>query len=231
MSGRASGSRRSGVFMVEACSLGAGEWGPADRPAVAGALVRWLRESPDPGRPVRVVVAVAGRRPGDRLCGRVHAPGGGSRRDRGHQARLRRAARRSRPAGRPARPVTSRWTRLSWRRRPPSGPGREAALDYLREQFRRIPRCLYAVAGGPAERRVAGGGAVLGGRGDGGAAGGGADPGQPVQRGAGGGLRGGRPPGRLPGTGLPAGVKQPFRAPTWRPTSAPWPRAPPLPSG
>ncbi len=50
----------SGVFVVEACSLEVGEWGPADRPAVAGALVRWLQESPDPGRPVRVAVAVAG---------------------------------------------------------------------------------------------------------------------------------------------------------------------------
>ena len=114
----------SGVFVVEACSLGAGEWGPADRPAVAGALVRWLRESPDPGRPVRVAVAVAPRRPGDRLRGRVHAPGRGPRRDRDHQARLRRPARRPRRGGRPARRGISRWTRLSWRRRPPSGPGR-----------------------------------------------------------------------------------------------------------
>ena len=58
-SGRVSGSRAPASSLLEACSLGAGEWGPADRPAVAGALVRWLRESPDPQRPVRVVVAVA----------------------------------------------------------------------------------------------------------------------------------------------------------------------------
>src|ERR1700734_156726 len=50
----------AGVQLLEVCSLGEGQWGPQDRPAVAEALVRWLRESPDPARcPVRVVVAVA----------------------------------------------------------------------------------------------------------------------------------------------------------------------------
>ncbi len=112
----------SGVLMLEACSLGEGEWGPGDRPAVAGALVRWLGESPDPGCPVRVAVAVAGRA-GDRLRRRVHAPGGGPRRDRDHQARLRRPARRVRGGRWRAGLVISRWTRRSLRRRPPSGPG------------------------------------------------------------------------------------------------------------
>ena len=50
----------SGVQMLEVVSLGEGQWGPRDRPAVAGALIRWLRESPDPmGRPLRMAVAVA----------------------------------------------------------------------------------------------------------------------------------------------------------------------------
>src|SRR5512146_2141817 len=50
----------SGVQLLEVCSLGEGQWGPPDRPAVAGALTRWFRESPDPGRsPVRVAVAIA----------------------------------------------------------------------------------------------------------------------------------------------------------------------------
>src|SRR5277367_5973754 len=40
----------AGVQLLEVCSLGEGQWGPRDRPAVAEALVRWLRESPDPGR-------------------------------------------------------------------------------------------------------------------------------------------------------------------------------------
>src|SRR5580698_10029760 len=50
----------AGVQLLEVCSLGEGQWGPQDRPAVAEALVRWVRESPDPGRRlVRMVVAVA----------------------------------------------------------------------------------------------------------------------------------------------------------------------------
>ncbi|MDQ2814812.1 MAG: hypothetical protein M3Z75_23915, partial [Actinomycetota bacterium] len=50
----------AGVLLLEVCSLGEGQWGPRDRPVVAEALVRWLRESPDPGRcPVRVAVAIA----------------------------------------------------------------------------------------------------------------------------------------------------------------------------
>src|SRR6266404_4295734 len=50
----------SGVQMLEVCSLGEGQWGPWDRPAVAKALVRWLRQSPDPGRrPVRMAVAIS----------------------------------------------------------------------------------------------------------------------------------------------------------------------------
>jgi hypothetical protein len=50
----------AGVQLLEVCSLGAGQWGPRDRPAVAEALVQWLRESPDPGRcPERMAVATA----------------------------------------------------------------------------------------------------------------------------------------------------------------------------
>src|ERR1700721_2057470 len=49
-----------GVQLLEVCSPGEGPWGPQDRPAVAEALIRWLRESPDPGRrPVRLAVAIA----------------------------------------------------------------------------------------------------------------------------------------------------------------------------
>src|SRR5580693_8352923 len=50
----------AGVQLLEVCSLGEGQWGPQDRPAVAEALIRWLSESPDPvGCPVRLAVAVA----------------------------------------------------------------------------------------------------------------------------------------------------------------------------
>src|SRR5690242_14518703 len=40
----------AGVQLLEVCSLGEGQWGPPDRPAVVGALLRWLRESPHPGQ-------------------------------------------------------------------------------------------------------------------------------------------------------------------------------------
>src|SRR5882724_8894736 len=50
----------TGVQLLEVCSLGEGQWGPQDRPAVAEALLRRLRESPDPTRPpMRVMVAIA----------------------------------------------------------------------------------------------------------------------------------------------------------------------------
>ena len=81
-------------------------------------------------------------------------------------------------------------------------------------------------AGRPAQRRVAGGGAVVGGRRDGRAAGGGAHQDQPVQHRAGGHLRRGRPPRQLSRTGVPAGVKQPFRAPSGELRRRPGPARP-----
>ncbi|QQQ74112.1 hypothetical protein IOD16_23140 [Saccharothrix sp. 6-C] len=50
----------SGAVPVVVCSLGEGTWGEPDQPAVASALLRWLRDTPDGTRPaVRLVVAVA----------------------------------------------------------------------------------------------------------------------------------------------------------------------------
>ena len=142
----------SGVQLLEVCSLGEGQWGPPDRPAVAGALVQWLRDSPDPGRrPVRIAVAIAPGA-GDRVIACAAAfshlavdNGAIGVLERDFAGLLGDPARRQ--AGRSARPATSRWTRPSWRRRRPSGAGPTAALDYLREQSRRIPRCLYALPG------------------------------------------------------------------------------------
>jgi hypothetical protein len=54
----------SGVFMLEVCTLGDGEWGPPDRPVVAEALGRWMYDR-EPGGlgltrlPMRVAVATA----------------------------------------------------------------------------------------------------------------------------------------------------------------------------
>jgi hypothetical protein len=143
----------SGVFVVEACSLGEGEWGPADRPAVAGALVRWLRESPDPGRPVRVAVAVAGDWVIACAAGFTHLAV-----DHSAIEILRRdfagllAGPGRRPAGQAGPQSASRpgWQPLDQAELEASPAERaraEAALDYLREQFSRIPHCLYALPG------------------------------------------------------------------------------------
>ena len=146
----------SGVFLLEACSLGAGEWGPADRAAVAGALIRWLRESPDPGRPVRVVVAVAPD-DGDRViacaAGFTHLAV-----DHGAIEILKRdfagllAGPGRRPAGRaghrPAgRPGHQPLDQAELEAAPAERARAQAAQDYLQGQFRRIPRCLYARPG------------------------------------------------------------------------------------
>src|SRR5579863_6806228 len=151
----------SGVFMLEACSLGAGEWGPADRPAVAGALVRWLRESPDLGRPVRVVVAVAGDRVIACAAGFTHLAvdhgaievikrdfavllAGPGRRPAGGPGRQPLDEAGHRPAGRAGhQPLDQAELEAT----PAERARAQAALDYLREQFRRIPRCLYALPG------------------------------------------------------------------------------------
>ena len=136
----------SGVLVVEACSLGEGEWGPGDRPAVAGALVRWLRESPDPGRrPVRVVVAISGDRVIACAAGITHLAvdhGAIEVLKRDFAGLLARPGRRL--AGRPGRqPLDQAELEATQAERARA----DEALDYLRGQFRRIPRCLYALPG------------------------------------------------------------------------------------
>ena len=135
----------SGVLMVEACSLGEGEWGPADRPTVAGALVRWLRESPDPDRrPVRVAVAIVGDRVIACAAGFTHLAV-----DHGAIEILKRdfaglLAGPGRLAGRAGhQPLDQAELEAT----PAERAQAEAALDHLREQFSRIPRCLYALPG------------------------------------------------------------------------------------
>ena len=129
------------------CSLGEGQWGPQDRPAVAEALVRWLRESPHPGpRPVRMAVAIAPDA-GDRVIACAAAfthlavdndSIGILKRD--FAGLLRDPARRlaGRPGHQPLDQAELEATPAERRRA-------DAALDYLREQSRRIPRCLYAL--------------------------------------------------------------------------------------
>src|SRR5579859_1233002 len=139
----------AGVQLLEVCSLGEGAWGPRDRPAVAEALVRWLRESPHPGsRPVRMAVAIAPGA-GDRViaCAAAfthlavdHDAIGILQRDF--------AGLLSDPARRPAGPPGHQpLDQAALEATPAERRRADAALTYLREQSRRIPRCLYAVPG------------------------------------------------------------------------------------
>jgi hypothetical protein len=139
----------AGVQLLEVCSLGEGQWGPRDRPAVGEALVRWLRESPDPGQgPVRIAVAVAPDA-GDPViaCAAAFTH---LAVDNGAIAILQRdfAGLLGDPARRPAgRPGHQPLDQAELEATPAERHRAETALDYLREQLRRIPRCLYALPG------------------------------------------------------------------------------------
>jgi hypothetical protein len=146
----------AGVQLLEVCSLGEGHWGSQDRPAVAEALVQWLRESPDPmRRPVRIAVAIAPDA-SDRViaCAAAfshlavdHDAIEILKRDfaglLGDPVR-RQAGRRRLPLGhQPLDQAELEATPAEQRRA-------DAALDHLREQSWRIPRCLYAQPGAQA---------------------------------------------------------------------------------
>ena len=139
----------AGIQLLEVCSLGEGPWGPQDRPAAAEALVLWLRESPDPARPmVRVVVAIAPGA-GDRVIACVAAF---SHLAVDHDAIsiLKRdfAGLLGDPGRRPAgRPGHQPLDQAALETTPAERRRADAALDYLREQSRREPRCLYALPG------------------------------------------------------------------------------------
>jgi len=139
----------AGVQLLEVCSLGEGQWGPRDRPAVAEALARWLRESPDPLRcPLRMAVAIAPGG-GDRV---IACAAGFSHLAVDHGAieilkrefaeLLRDPARRQ--AGRPGhQPLDQAELEAT----PAERHRADAALEHLREQSWRIPRYLYAGPG------------------------------------------------------------------------------------
>jgi hypothetical protein len=139
----------AGVQLVEVCSLGEEQWGPQDRPAVAEALIRWLRQSPHPTwQPLRIAVAIA---PG--TGGRVIACAAAFSHmavDNDAIEILRRdfAELLGDPARRQAgRPGHQPLDQAELEATPAEQHKAEAALEYLREQSWRIPSCLYALPG------------------------------------------------------------------------------------
>ncbi len=144
----------SGVQVLEVCSLGSGQWGPPDRPAAAEALIRWLRESPDPARrPVRMAVAIAPDGGARDLGARVIACAAGLTHlavDHGAIEVLKRdfTGLLAGPARQPATQAGHQPLDQAELEATPAGRCRaEAALAYVQEQSRRIPRCLYALPG------------------------------------------------------------------------------------
>jgi hypothetical protein len=139
----------AGVQLLELCSLGEGQWGPQDRPAVAGALVRWLRESSDPGRrPVRIAAAIAPDM-SDRVIAcaarfsHLSMDNGAIEILKGDFAGL-----LGDPVGRQAGQPGHQPLDLAELEATPAERRRAGtALDYVREQSWRMPRCLYAVPG------------------------------------------------------------------------------------
>jgi hypothetical protein len=139
----------AGLQLLEVCSLGEGQWGPRDRPAVAEALIQWLRESPDPGqRQLRIVVAIAPDA-GDQVIA-CAAAFGHLVVDHSAIEILKRdfAGLLGDPVRRQAgRPGHQPLDQAQLEATPAERRRAETALDHLREQSRRIPRCLYAIPG------------------------------------------------------------------------------------
>jgi len=140
----------AGVQLLEVCSLGKGQWGPQDRRAVAEALIQWLRESPDPGRrPVRMAVAIA---PGaDDQVIACAAAFSHLAVDHDSIEILKRdfAVLLGDPAQRQAggRPLHQPLDQAELEATPAEQHRADTALDYVREQPWRIPRCLYTLPG------------------------------------------------------------------------------------
>ncbi|MFL6122069.1 condensation domain-containing protein [Actinophytocola sp.] len=143
----------TGVLVLDVCSLGEGRWGAADRPAVAEALVRWLRAKGTPRMadfPVRVAVAVADRR-GD---GRVIACAA----EFSHMAVDHQGLEivkgefvemvRDRSARRLGEPRHQPLDQAGLEATPAARRQAAATLCYWQDQLERMPRHLYSAPGG-----------------------------------------------------------------------------------
>lgn len=137
----------AGVLVLDVCSLGQGQWGPRDRPAVAGPLVGWLRERRGTvATAMRIAVAADEH-------GKVIACAAGLSHmavDLGSIEIVKREF--AEMVGDPAlrqvgEPRHQPLDQAAVEARPTERRRAELALEYLREQSRRIPRCLYSLPG------------------------------------------------------------------------------------
>jgi hypothetical protein len=140
----------AGVQLLEVCLLGEGQWGPQDRPAVAEALVQWLRESPRPGR---LAVAIAPGS-GDRVIACAarfsHLEVDNDAIEilkRDFEGLLGDPTRRQGGRRRAGQPGHQPLDQAELEATPAERRRADAALEYLREQSRRLPRCLYVLPG------------------------------------------------------------------------------------
>jgi hypothetical protein len=139
----------AGELMLEIHALDDGRWGPRDRPAVAGALTGWLRESAaTSGLAMRVVAATAGERVIACAAAFSHLAV-----DHGAIEILRREFAelvRDPAARRIGEPRHQPLDQAALESTPARRRQAENALRYLSDQARRLPRLLLAVPGAQA---------------------------------------------------------------------------------
>ena len=136
-----------GVLTLEVCSLGEGSWGPRDRPSVAGKLVAWLREGRGAVATAMRIAVATGEDGAVVACaaGFSHMAvdlGAIEVVKREFAEMLADPARRQvgQPRHQPLDQAELEATPVERRRA-------RTALEYVREQSLRIPRCLYALPG------------------------------------------------------------------------------------
>ncbi|MGW4116163.1 condensation domain-containing protein [Actinosynnema sp. NPDC004786] len=137
----------SGVLELDVCSLGEGEWGPRDRPAVAGQLVAWLRERRGTVTDLPRVVVATGADGAVVACAAAFSH---MAVDLGAIEVVKRefAEMLADPARREVGPPRHQPLDQAELEATPAERRRaEVALAYLRDQSERVPHNLYALPG------------------------------------------------------------------------------------
>jgi hypothetical protein len=135
----------AGVLMLEVCALGDGRWGPRDRPAVAEALIRWLRESPNTAPlPTRVAVATAADAERVIACAAAFSHMAVDFQAMGILKHEFAEMIHDHSARRIGEPRHQPLDQAELEATPAARRHAEAALQYMLAQIQRMPQCLYA---------------------------------------------------------------------------------------